>query len=66
MTDKPVARVGDVHVCPAHGTNAIVTGAGTIMVNGRSVARVGDKTACGAEILTGAASFFGQGSLGNL
>jgi len=63
MADKPIARVGDVHVCPAHGTNAIVTSAGSMMVNDRFVAQVGDKTTCGAEILTGAPSFFGQGSL---
>ncbi|MFW5444570.1 MAG: PAAR domain-containing protein, partial [Methylococcaceae bacterium] len=63
MADKPIARVGDMHVCPAHGANAIVTGASSVLVNGKPVARVGDKTACGAGILTGAVSFFGQGSM---
>lgn len=57
MTAKPVARVGDTHVCPLHGPNPIVTGAPDTPVNNRPVARVGDQTACGAVILTGAPSF---------
>ncbi|MBM2578087.1 PAAR domain-containing protein [Jannaschia sp. Os4] len=48
----PVARLGDKHVCPAHGPNPIVEG-GSGLVDGRPVARVGDKTACGAVITTG-------------
>lgn len=47
----PVARVGDKHVCPIHGPNVIVSG-GTGKVDGRPVARLGDKTACGALITT--------------
>lgn len=49
---KPVARLGDKHVCPHHGTNAIVSG-GTAMVDGKPVARIGDKCACGATIVEG-------------
>lgn len=48
----PVARLGDKHVCPIHGPNVIVSG-GTALVDGRPVARVGDKTACGAVITLG-------------
>ncbi|MEP1522824.1 PAAR domain-containing protein [Ascidiaceihabitans sp.] len=48
----PVARLGDKHVCPAHGPNAIVSG-GTALVDNRPVARVGDACACGATIVVG-------------
>lgn len=52
---KPVARVGDSHVCTnpnCPGGDVIVTG-GQGLVDGRQVARVGDKTACGAVIIEG-------------
>jgi uncharacterized Zn-binding protein involved in type VI secretion len=48
----PVARVGDVHVCPIHGPNTIVKG-GTATADGMPIARVGDATACGATIALG-------------
>ncbi len=48
----PVARIGDKHVCPIHGTNAIVSG-GKAIVDGKPVARVGDSTGCGATIVLG-------------
>ncbi len=48
----PVARLGDKHVCPIHGPNAIVSG-GKAMVDNRPIARLGDKTACGAVIVMG-------------
>lgn len=48
----PVARVGDKHVCPIHGPNVIVEG-GSATADGRAIARVGDKTACGASIVLG-------------
>lgn len=48
----PVARLGDKHVCPVHGTNAVVQG-GTAKIDGRPVARVGDKCACGCAIVLG-------------
>ncbi|MEM8849586.1 MAG: PAAR domain-containing protein [Pseudomonadota bacterium] len=48
----PVARLGDKHICPICGPNMIITG-GSGLVDGRPVARVGDKTACGAEIIKG-------------
>lgn len=50
---RPIARLGDTHACPLHGTNAIIQG-GTAMVDGRLIARVGDKCACGAVIISGA------------
>jgi len=44
----PVARMGDLHVCPipGHGVTPIVT-------EGLPNARIGDITACGAIIVTG-------------
>lgn len=51
---KPIARVGDVHICgnPYHPPNAIVSG-GQSTVDGRPVARLGDRCACGAVIIEG-------------
>lgn len=52
---KPVARVGDKHVCgnPAHPPNVIVSG-GQGKVDGKPVARIGDTCSCGAVIVQGA------------
>lgn len=51
---RPVARVGDTHVCgnPHHPPNMIVSG-GQATADMRPVARVGDKCACGATIVQG-------------
>jgi uncharacterized Zn-binding protein involved in type VI secretion len=48
----PIARLGDKHVCPIHGPNTIVQG-GKAVIDGRPVARMGDKCACGATIILG-------------
>ncbi|WP_370641192.1 PAAR domain-containing protein [Nereida sp. MMG025] len=50
---KPAARLTDVHVCPAHGPNAIVSVSTQSTCDGLPIARVGDKTACGAVIVSG-------------
>lgn len=52
---QPTSRIGDSHLCPAHGLNAIVTGAAKKIVEGRATSRIGDVTACGAVIISGAA-----------
>ena len=49
---RTVARVGDKHICPRHGTNVIIEG-GSGKVDGRAIARVGDKCACGGIIVEG-------------
>jgi uncharacterized Zn-binding protein involved in type VI secretion len=54
----PAARVGDTHLCPIHGPNAIVSGSPDTIFNGRLAARVGDMTACGAPIVTGSLGVF--------
>jgi uncharacterized Zn-binding protein involved in type VI secretion len=48
-----VARMGDKVSCPKHGNNAIVSGDTTMIVDGKAVARHGDKTACGATLIAG-------------
>lgn len=50
---KRVARVGDLVKCPKkrHGVNPIITGDHTLIVDGKPVARHGDKTACGCSLI---------------
>lgn len=50
---KPLLRIGDVHICPIHGTNVIVEGAPRTFSNMRPLARLGDSTSCGAVIVSG-------------
>lgn len=51
---KPVARVGDMHICgnPNHPPNVVASG-GQGIIDGRPVARKGDSCACGAIIIEG-------------
>lgn len=48
-----IARMGDKVSCPKHGNNPIVSGDTTMIVDGKPVARHGDKTACGAVLIAG-------------
>lgn len=50
---RPIVLVGHRHSCPTHGTGTVVTGASEAVVNGRPVARIGDRISCGAIIQTG-------------
>ncbi|EHC5873780.1 hypothetical protein JR782_004630 [Salmonella enterica subsp. enterica serovar Eastbourne] len=50
---QPVVLVGHKHSCPIHGDGTVVSGASEVQVNGRAVARVGDRISCGAVIQTG-------------
>lgn len=59
----PIARVGDMHVCPLHPPSPILGGEGTVKVNGQSIATVGSKTGCGATIVTGKPSGLAKGKL---
>ena len=49
----PVARMGDMHVCPiyGHGVMPIIHGNMTSSAEGMPVARLGDTVACGAVII---------------
>ncbi|HBP1922096.1 PAAR domain-containing protein [Pseudomonas aeruginosa] len=51
----PVARLGDMHVCPipGHGTSPISSASPDTQVNFLGAARVGDVCGCGAVITTG-------------
>ncbi len=51
----PVARMGDLHVCPipGHGVTSIVTGSATTQTEGKPNARLGDQCGCGAVIVAG-------------
>ncbi len=48
-----VARLGDKVSCPIHGSGAIASGDMTLIVDGKPVARHGDKTSCGALLIAG-------------
>ena len=54
---KPIVLVGHAHECPMHGKGTVTTGASGFTSNGRAVARVGDKTSCGATIISGSSGF---------
>lgn len=49
---KPIARIGDKHICPYHGAGTIVTGTAHSLA-GSGIATVGSMTSCGATIVTG-------------
>ncbi|MEO7496731.1 MAG: PAAR domain-containing protein [Massilia sp.] len=48
-----VARMGDKVSCPlpGHGSNPIVSGDASLIVDGKPVARQGDKSSCGAALI---------------
>ncbi len=48
-----IARMGDKTSCPKHGSNPIVSGDSTLIIDGKPAARHGDKTACGATLIAG-------------
>lgn len=50
----PIACIGDTHICPQHGTNVVIEGSNST-VDGRAIAREGDKCACGGVIIEGRA-----------
>jgi len=52
---KGIARIGDQVTCPKKGhgrVTVIATGDPTAIIDGRPAARHGDKTACGATLIT--------------
>ncbi len=55
VNGKPVARMGDLHVCPipGHGVTPIITGSLNTITEVMPNARLGDVAACGAVIVTG-------------
>jgi len=55
VNGRPVARMGDLHVCPipGHGVTPIITGSLNTITEVMPNARLGDVAACGAVIVTG-------------
>lgn len=54
-----MARVGDKVTCPRRGhggTTTIATGDPTCIIDGKPAARHGDKTACGATLISSQAT----------
>lgn len=49
----PIARLGDVHHCPTHGSSSINSASANTHVNHFGAARVGDRCGCGAVITAG-------------
>lgn len=52
-TGRQLARLGDPVTCPreGHGSEVIVSGDPTVIVEGKPCARHGDKTSCGATLI---------------
>ncbi|MBT0958120.1 PAAR domain-containing protein [Alphaproteobacteria bacterium KMM 3653] len=58
----PVARMGDKHACPlCKVVTPIVGGSAVHTCDGKPVARVGDKTGCGATIIKGSSQSTADG-----
>ncbi|MFD4841066.1 PAAR domain-containing protein [Achromobacter sp. NPDC058515] len=53
---QPIVLVGHRHDCPTHGMGTVVSGAPQANVEGRPIARVGDKLSCGAVIQSGSST----------
>lgn len=54
VNNRPVARVGDVFICPTHGPQTIVSSPISGKTNqGKLLAVVGSNISCGAVITTG-------------
>ena len=55
---RPIALLGHRYECPVpgHEGSVIVTGSPTCEVHGRPIARIGDHTSCGAQIISGSKS----------
>ncbi|MFC5698816.1 PAAR domain-containing protein [Pseudomonas sp. GCM10022186] len=58
---RPIVLVGHRHSCPLHGEGTVVSGASQANIDGRPVARIGDKISCGAVIQTGSPSTIIEG-----
>ena len=59
VSGKPVVVVGDKCMCPVNGHQncTIVSGSATHSVNGKAVAYDGDKTSCGATLISSVQTF---------
>jgi uncharacterized Zn-binding protein involved in type VI secretion len=59
VNGKPVARIGDKVLCYKHGeTEIILVGINKVTSGKKQIARIGDKTKCGAKLLGGSQDTF--------
>ena len=59
VSGKPVVVVGDKCMCPINGHQncTIASGSATHSINGKAVAYDGDKTSCGATLISSLQTF---------
>lgn len=59
VSGKPVVVIGDKCTCPVHGHQncTIASGSATHSINGKAVAYDGDKTSCGATLISSLPTF---------
>ena len=59
VSGKPVVVIGDKCICPVNGHQncTIVSGSATHFINGKAVAYQGDKTSCGATLISSIQTF---------
>lgn len=60
-TNNCAAALVSVSIAPCaigHGAAPVVTGSGSVFINGQPAARVGDVTGCGAAIASGSGNVF--------
>lgn len=55
--NQRVARVTDILDCPIHGPNPIIEGSSKYKCEGQPIARHGDKTECGASLISGQSKY---------
>jgi uncharacterized Zn-binding protein involved in type VI secretion len=59
VNGKPAARIGDKVFCIKHGNTEIIASVtNRVISNKKQIARIGDKTKCGAQILGGSTNTF--------
>jgi uncharacterized Zn-binding protein involved in type VI secretion len=59
VSGKPVVVVGDKCICPINGHQncTVASGSATHSINGKAVAYDGDKTSCGATLISSLETF---------
>lgn len=64
LEGQPVARVGDMVMCPKHGKQKIIAviGCSRPQCEGRAVAHAGALTTCGAKILVSPTCYNTEGN----
>jgi uncharacterized Zn-binding protein involved in type VI secretion len=64
LDGRPAAVRGSTHICALppkagpHPPNPIVGGSRSVFIGGRAAARLGDRCACGAHVVSGTSKVF--------